>query len=620
MKNKKKKMLIASFFSTLIIMTSFTAVTGSVDNTADSDQASPNALISLTEEEIRLIREILDRIFSGELEVNEEEIRILEEIACKLDYEIELTDVEIRLIRELFSRIYSGEMESTEEEISLLGDILNKIVEAEVELTKNVEFSSTELELGIYTYNNGFKIPLTTTQLLILYAIVDSFGFENEEDKAIADDIIDRLITEDDELDLTVLEEIANGEYLPLSGPIRSIFKEFLNWLYTMALAIIKEYMANYFSHGRSGWLGVTAGYLSNITTRLQGIMGRVNNIINDINNIINLINTFLTFWGNPGLVTLRDFLTALGTALGAGKRILENISLLPFEIQYTAMAIVWNVSNFTRWFAPDIFYPDQGYNETHRAYNQPVRIIVEVLNAPGDIMLYCDGKVYYVNKTKPQTTDKIVIIYTTTDEDEYSFNDHKFKVNVKVVGEDYNKAEITEHSYSCAKINMTFDFSGKPIRPYGPIYGKALELPPHQYFSYAINPHANGEEKIYYQWHFDEWPCNPGDWYLNDEPGYLDLTCMPHVWLFGGIIFGENHSVQVRAGDTPDGSGWVSPWSDPLYVWVSGIIDIPDFGFGFDLDLGLSSSQYTVTQSTSESTIVESTSETTEQSGSQST
>ena len=346
--------------------------------------------------------------------------------------------------------------------------------------------------------------------------------------------------------------------------------------------------------------------------------MSKINNIINHINKIQTLINSFITFMNNPRFSTLREFLTALVAANGSLKGIFENFSLLPLEVHYTVWAISWNVSNFTRWFAPDIFYPNQGYDENDRAYNQSVYIHVEVLNAPGDIMLYCDEKVYYINETDFQLDDnKLVIEYTTTDEDEYSFLDHKFKVNVKVVGEDYNKAEITEHSYSCANINMTFDFSGKPIRPYGPVYGKVLELPPHQYFSYAINPYANGEEEIYYQWHFDEWPCDPGEWYLNDEPGYLDLNCMPHLWLFGGIFFGENHSVKVRAGNTPDGSGWVSPWSDPLYVWVSGIIDI-----SLDLGLGLSSSQYsTLIQSiSSESTIVESTSENTEQSGSQST
>ena len=84
MKNMKKKMLTASFFSILIIMTFFTSVTGSVDDTADSSQKSPNALISLTEDEINVFREILDRIFSGELEVSEEDLRILEELHFQL--------------------------------------------------------------------------------------------------------------------------------------------------------------------------------------------------------------------------------------------------------------------------------------------------------------------------------------------------------------------------------------------------------------------------------------------------------------------------------------------------------------------------------------------------------
>lgn len=607
--NMKKKILIASFFSILMIMTSFTTVTGSVDNTADSNQVSTNALIDLNDGEIRLLREILDRIFNGELELNEEEVKILEEIAYKLDYEIELTDVEIKLIREIFSRIFNGEMKSTEEEIELLGDILNKITEAETKIIKDIEPTSTDLEGSITSCD--FTIPLTTSQIAVLDGFVDSFDFEDDEIKAIAEDIVDQLVTEDDELDLTIIEEITNDEYQPLTGPVRQILSKFLNKLRTAILTIIKEYMSNYFSHGRSGWIGVTVGYFMNVTTKLQDVLNRINNIINEVNKILTLIDRFITFISEPSIVNIYQLCVAAAAALGSAKSILDNISLLPFDIQYTVKCIANNASDFTRWFAPDIFYPDEGYDENDRAYNQPIYINVEVLNAPGDIMLYCDEETYYVNAGESE----VLIIYTTTDEANPSFTEHDFSVSVKVVGENNPRIEITEHGYSTSNINMTFDFSGKPIRPYGPIYGKVLETPPHLYFSYAINPYGNGEEGIYYQWHFDEWPYDPGEWHFNDESGYLDLNCMPHVWLFGGILFGENHSVKVRAGDTPDGSGWVSPWSDPLYVWVSGIIDI-----SFNLGLGLSVSQSTVTQSTSESTIVESTSETTEQSSSQST
>ena len=324
-------------------------------------------------------------------------------------------------------------------------------------------------------------------------------------------------------------------------------------------LQLIKDWLNNLFRDGRSGWLYPSVCYYLNITTIIGGVQEVTGYIKDDINFIRTAVTCFINFCQDANLVSLLTLIEALIQAKGSVKSLWENMSILPDTIRSAVEKLYENTTRFTFWFVPDLVDP-VNYTEMDRAYNQPIQLNVHILGIEPDKMqnveIYCDYQIY-----TPPPDGFLEIVYNTYNKD------YPYWINIiglTITDKNTNPHRISTKSddaFSDGSADITADFSGRPDKPYGPIYVTRFDT--NLYGTNAINP--SGANTIYYQW---DWGEYLGEWYGPKQSGAMESKS--HTWLTPGT-----HAVKVRAGDTPDGSGWVSEWSDTLEVTVDRIIRI---------------------------------------------
>lgn len=580
--NKKKRILIASFFAILMLMLPITTVTGSfsTSGTTSSSDKETKYLITFSKDEIRFFGALLDRMLRREIKLTETEIGIAKGIRNKIAYEkVELNRDEIRFLLDIFCRITDGEMKLTDYEIKTLKSIFSKISNSVIGLElpedklKNLE-GTLDLSYG--------KIKLTENQITQLENLANSF--EDAESRTAAHNLVNHLVNAEGELDLAQVKLLFSGDYQIagiisiISILIKKIIEKITDKIMEIMLQLIKEWINSLFANGRSGWVYPAVCYYSNVSLIISGVKDVTQNIKNEIDAIRNAVKSFIYFKQNPNLASLVDLVATLWNARGCIKSLWENISILPETIRSAIEELYENTTQFTFWFVPDLVDP-VNYTEMDRAYNQPIQLNVHILAIEPDKMqnveIYCDYQTY-----TPSPDGFLEIGYSTYNKD-YPYWIHI--IELTITDKNTNPHRISTKSddaFSDGSVDITADFSGRPDKPYGPIY--VIRFDTHLYKTNAINP--SGASTIYYQW---DWGEYLGEWYGPRTSGAMESKS--HTWLTLGT-----HNVKVRAGDTSDGSGWVSEWSDTLEVTVERI----------KLDFNAQSQQSSQTISSNEMTI----------------
>ncbi len=241
------------------------------------------------------------------------------------------------------------------------------------------------------------KALLTTAQMKELQDLTNSI--KDKELRSVAQNIINRLVSNNGEVDLNTLAEfigydqsgqlvvkstsgyfvIDNYESLGIFGQIFSrIIDQIVLWLWGQIL----EWMGT-----RLGWLATPIFYYQNVSiiiAKIEGIYGAINNDINTIKELKRAIGRFLNA---PGIIIraiyFYQLIIATVEAYRAAISLMENISNLPENIRTYVTELYVNTTAFYLWLIPENGdYP----------YERPIAINVNLIGIdPSTVQIYCD-------------------------------------------------------------------------------------------------------------------------------------------------------------------------------------------------------------------------------------
>ena len=431
---------------------------------------------------------------------------------------------------------------------------LSSTIVAEDQISGGIEESEEEQNLVFQQADN--LIPLTEEEIDDLLDLVDMI--EDEETRLLAEEIVNRFITEDNELDIIKLKDVINDyKSLPLfrgliGAIIEWIIKTVIGEVHYQVDGIITWYFMEFLNNTRLGWINDLRYHASNVTSRIYEIYDVWEDLIDRVEAIAECVKAIIAFLQDPCLETMGDLFDWLEDAIEAADYFLGFLldpDKFPERIK-EIKELIWDLSNatveFGTWLLPDIYpYPGTG-NVYDRPYNQPITIKGKITDIdPNDVELQCDVQNYTPNadgsfEMESNTTNKPV--------ESYLCHNVLFRITNKATD---TESEVYELAFSMGAANKTISFSGQPTKPFGPL--EVERFTTQLYTSYAID--RNGD-RLEYQWSFNG---KLGGWSKSQTSGYraLGLT----FWL----NLGENE-VKVRSKNSNEE---ISEWSEPITVTV---------------------------------------------------
>jgi len=386
-------------------------------------------------------------------------------------------------------------------------------------------------------------IPLTGDEIGYLQDFIDGIG--DEPTRLLAQAIVDRFITEDGELDVDELEQVINeyGTTGLFGGLIDAIIKWIINKIREDIRNQILQKMSWWFleslDHDRIGWLTVPITYVYNVTVLLEEIYSIFtgwNDSLNIIGEFGELIKIFLSGiseenWG-PILILLPIVLIA---ALDLILNFPENLRL----VMENVLELCNQTIAFCEWL-----------DSADKPYEQPITIKGKLVGVdPKDIEFNCDRVEPYF----PDDNGYVVMKFNTTNKERESTTWHSVCITV-INTTSGDRSHIYHTAFSMGVINITFDFTGKPIKPVGPTEVDRFTI--QTYDTYAID--AEGWD-LEYQW---SWNGNIGEWSSSSHSSGYTIS-RPKFW----IDLGECE-VKVRSRNI-NNRNEESEWSEPLTVTV---------------------------------------------------
>jgi len=427
---------------------------------------------------------------------------------------------------------------------------LSSTIVAEDQISGELQ-ESEEQYLVVEQSNN--LIPLTGDEIGYLQDLIDGIG--DETTRLLAQAIVNRFITEDGELDTVQLQQVV--EEYGTTGLFGGLIQAFLEWLIETISeevmyqldGIVTWWFLDSLNSTHLGWLNDLRYHANNITMRLYEIYDVWEDFIDQIQAIVECLTAIIEFLKNPCLSTMGDLLYWLGTGITSALELL-NASNFPWNLE-EIKELIWGLCNatieFDKWLRPDEYGLGGLYD---RPYNQLIVINGKIVGIdPEDIEFNCDRAEPYF----PDDNGSVVMKFNTTDEEREPITWHSVCITV-INTTSGDRSHIYQTAFSMGVMNMTFDFTGKPIKPIGPTEVERFTL--HVYKTHAIDAEGWNLE---YQW---SWNGNNGEWSSRaHESGSRSLGLK--YWL----NLGENE-VKVRSRNI-NNRNEESEWSDPLTVTV---------------------------------------------------